>query len=97
MKVERKGSIARAEEALAVPGVNDLSSILTETEVTGDLTSSTTLLRLTRQRQAIALDSLVRCLSFSLSKVFGFVSTKRYFQPTLQKRKRTTLLVHGQG
>ena len=47
MKVERKGSIARAEEALAVPGVNDLSSILTETEVTGDLTSSTTLLRLT--------------------------------------------------
>jgi hypothetical protein len=47
MKVETKGSIARAEEVLAVPGVDDLSSIFTETEATGDLTSATTLLRLT--------------------------------------------------
>ena len=47
MKVETKGGIARAEEALAVPGVHDLASVLTETEPTGDLTSPTTLLRLT--------------------------------------------------
>ena len=47
MKVETRGSVVRAEEALAVPGVDDVSSVLTETEPTGDLTSPTTLLRLT--------------------------------------------------
>ena len=47
MKVETKGGVGRAEESLAVPGVYELSSVLTETEATGDLTSSTTLLRLT--------------------------------------------------
>jgi hypothetical protein len=36
---------ARSEEVLPVPGVTDLSSVLTESKPTGDLTAATTLLR----------------------------------------------------
>jgi hypothetical protein len=46
MTVERSGATARSEEVLPVPGVTDLSSVLTESQPTGDLTAATTLLRL---------------------------------------------------
>ena len=47
MTVETSGGTARSEEVLPVPGVTDLSSVLTELQPTGDLTAATTLLRLT--------------------------------------------------
>ena len=47
MEVKTDSATARSEETLAVPGATDLSSILTEYEPTEDLTSATTLLRLT--------------------------------------------------
>ena len=45
MTVKTSSWTARSEEVLPVPGVTDLSSILTESKPTGDLTAATTLLR----------------------------------------------------
>ena len=47
MTVETRGGTARSENVLPVPGVADLSSVLTESRPTGALTAATTLLRLT--------------------------------------------------
>jgi hypothetical protein len=45
MTVKTSSWTARSEEVLPVPGVTDLSSVLTESKPTGDLTAATTLLR----------------------------------------------------
>ena len=45
MTVKTSSLTARSEEVLPVPGVTDLSSVLTESKPTGDLTAATTLLR----------------------------------------------------
>ena len=55
MEVKTDSSTARAEETLAVPGATDLSAILTEFEPTEDLTSATTLLRLTAGKKYLQI------------------------------------------
>ena len=55
MTVETRGGTARSEEVLPVPGVADLSSVLTESRPTGDLTAATTLLRLTFENKYLQI------------------------------------------
>ena len=55
MTVETSGGTARSEEVLPVPGVTDLSSILTESQPSGDLTAATTLLRLEFEKRYLQI------------------------------------------